>query len=174
MKSRMMFIISLVIFLITFLIHGSYILLTHANPDVDECPTARDNVTDLYLFDNYNSAKQTGFVYYLKNQEYYLSFSYGLAFAFTAFALISIRNNRRRGVTGVVGGLTLNAFIASVCFLIGCCGSPMLVVYLGLFGSKALRLAKPLVAAVTFVSVMIGYFLLIRKSKICSDSCRGD
>lgn len=174
MKSRMMFIIPLITFMVTFLIHGSYVLLTHTNPDVNECPAVRDNVTDPYFFDNYNSAKHTGFIYYLKNREYYLSLSYGLALSFTAFALISVRKNRRRGVAGVMGGLSLSAFIASVCFLIGCCGSPMLVVYLGLFGSKAFRLAKPLVAAVTFISVMIGYFLLIRKSKICSDSCRGD
>src|SRR5208283_3790556 len=43
------------------------------------------------------------------------------------------------------GGLTLlGALMAGGCFLIGCCGSPMLAVYLSLFGAKALGLGKPL------------------------------
>jgi hypothetical protein len=41
-----------------------------------------------------------------------------------------------------IGGFSLTGFlVATGCFLVGCCGSPMLVVYLNLFGA-ALSLVK--------------------------------
>ena len=49
------------------------------------------------------------------------------------------------------------------CFLIGCCGSPMLAVYVTLFGSRALGVGKPLTALVTLVSVDCGYWCLSRR-----------
>ena len=53
--------------------------------------------------------------------------------------------------------------MAGGCFLIGCCGSPMLAVYLSLFGAKALGLGKPLMALVTLVSVNCGYWYFSRR-----------
>jgi hypothetical protein len=35
------------------------------------------------------------------------------------------------------------------CFMIGCCGSPMLGIYLGIFGAKALSVGKPLMTLVS-------------------------
>ncbi len=53
-----------------------------------------------------------------------------------------------------VGGITLSGFlVAAGCFLVGCCGSPMLGVYLSLFGARFLPLAKPLIAAVTTLMI---------------------
>jgi hypothetical protein len=63
-----------------------------------------------------------------------------------------------------VGGLTLvGVLMAGGCFLIGCCGSPMLAVYVSLFGAKALSVGKPLTALVTLVSVGCGYWCLSRR-----------
>ena len=56
-----------------------------------------------------------------------------------------------------MGGITLvGVLMAGGCFLIGCCGSPMLAVYVSLFGSRALGVGKPLTALVTLVSVGCG------------------
>ena len=64
--------------------------------------------------------------------------------------------------------------MAGGCFLIGCCGSPMLAVYLSLFGAKALGLGKPLMALVTLVSVSCGYWyfsLRLARGSTCMDDC---
>ena len=64
--------------------------------------------------------------------------------------------------------------MAGGCFLIGCCGSPMLAVYLSLFGAKALGLGKPFMALVTLVSVGCGYWCLSRRlarESTCMDDC---
>ena len=63
-----------------------------------------------------------------------------------------------------VGGITLvGVLMAGGCFLIGCCGSPMLAVYVSLFGSRALGVGKPLTALVTLISVSCGYWCLSRR-----------
>jgi hypothetical protein len=51
--------------------------------------------------------------------------------------------------------VTFSGFLAVAgCFLLGCCGSPMLAVYLSLFGAGFLPFAKPLVAALTTLSIL--------------------
>jgi len=103
---------------------------------------------------------------YLQNQQYFLSFSYALASAFTTYALVSFLQNRKRGVVGVVGSATVTGFLYFAgCFLLGCCGSPMLVVYMSLFGSSFLGVTKPLTATLTLASAIIGYFWMERKTK---------
>ena len=48
---------------------------------------------------------------------------------------------------GAFGGVSLVTLLAAAgCFLIGCCGSPMLAIYVSLFGSKAAGIGKPLMA----------------------------
>ena len=75
-------------------------------------------------------------------------------------------------VGAAASGVTLlGMLMAGGCFLIGCCGSPMLGVYLGLFGAKALDLGKLLMALVTLVSVSFGYWCLSRRFKCaCIDN----
>ena len=105
---------------------------------------------------------------YLERNDYLLSLSYALAGAFTVYAFMRFRERRKAGVAGVVGGLTLTgALYVGGCFLLGCCGSPMLAVYLGVFGSSFLGFAKPLVLILTATSIAIGFFWLERKSRAC-------
>ena len=107
---------------------------------------------------------------YFKQQEYFLGFSYALSAAFTVYAFLKFLHNRRSCIPGVIGGLTLTGGLyAGGCFLLGCCGSPMLAVYLGFFGSSFLAFAKPLIAIVTVISVIIGWFWMEKKSKKCCD-----
>lgn len=110
------------------------------------------------------------FYLYFSHQEYFLGISYGLAASFTIYAITRFRENRRGSVRGMVGGVTLTGILAVAgCFLIGCCGSPMLVVYLSLFGTSFLKFSKLLVLLLTLTSVIIGYIWMEKRSK--KDDC---
>lgn len=107
---------------------------------------------------------------YLNQQNYFLSYSYALAGAFTVFTFQTFLQRRRNSVAGVITGVTLTGFIyAAGCFLLGCCGSPMLAVYLGLFGSSFTGFTKPLIAIITTISVTIGYLWIKKKNKKCCE-----
>ena len=119
--------------------------------------------------------KISSLLLYCKRQDFFLGFSYALAGAFTIYAFLKFFQNRKSGVAGIVGGLTITGVLyVGGCSLLGCCGSPLLAVYLGFFGSSFLGFTKPLVAIITTISVVIGYFWIERKSKSCcegSDKC---
>jgi hypothetical protein len=113
---------------------------------------------------------------YVRAQDYFVGFSYALASAFAAWAISRCISNRgRAGTAGAAAGsVTLvGVLMASGCFLIGCCGSPMLAIYLSLFGSRVLGFAKPLTALITLVSVSCGYWCLSRRFARgqCVDDC---
>ena len=108
----------------------------------------------------------TGYQLYFQEKEYFLGLSYALAIAFTLFAISKVRVDKNKGIMGLFGGVSLSAGLYSFgCFLIGCCGSPMIVVYAGLFGSSFLGFTKPLIFLITFLSIAIGYWLMTRKPK---------
>ena len=112
---------------------------------------------------------------YLERQDYLLGLSYALAGAFTIYALLRFLQNRRSGIGGVVGGVTLTGILyVAGCFLLGCCGSPMLAVYLSLFGSSFLGFTKLLTLILTMTSIVIGYFWVEKKSKTSKSCCPGD
>ncbi len=110
--------------------------------------------------------KTTPLAMYIERQEYFLGLSYALAVTFTVYAIVSFLQNRRSGIAGVVGGMTLSGVLYfAACFLLGCCGSPMLAVYLSLFGASLLGFTKPLTAMLTLTSVVIGYFWIEKKRR---------
>lgn len=98
--------------------------------------------------------------HYIEAQDYWLGFTYALSFAFAATALRRYREERFCAArTLAIGGITLSGFLAVAgCYLLGCCGSPMLAVYLNLFGATFLPLAKPLVAAFSTISILVAWF----------------
>jgi hypothetical protein len=109
------------------------------------------------------------FTNYLRSGEIYLGFSYALAAGFTVLMVGNLIRNRKRAFQGVAAGASIGAFLyLGGCFLVGCCGSPLLPVYLSLFGAKALSITKPLIAGVTTASVSLSYiFLVHRKGAPC-------
>lgn len=110
--------------------------------------------------------------FYLKDGDIFMGLSYALAGAFTAYALARTLEGRKAGVAGTVGGLTLTgALYFGGCFLIGCCGSPMIGVYMGLFGSRFLGATKPLAFVLTALSVAVGWWCLERRAKRNSSLC---
>ncbi len=108
-----------------------------------------------------------GFHPYLRAQDYFAGFSYALAAAFGTWAVTRFLRQRRAAMAaGAVGSVSLVAVLmAGGCFFIGCCGSPLLAVYLSLFGAKALGAGKPLMALVTLLSTGCGYYCLSPRFK---------
>lgn len=96
---------------------------------------------------------------YIKTQSYWLGLSYALMLTFSAVALRRYHENRMCAAKNLtIGGVTLSGFLAVAgCYLLGCCGSPMLVIYLNLFGAAFLPLAKPLIAVVTTLTIFIAW-----------------
>ncbi|UCG88338.1 MAG: hypothetical protein JSW71_07285 [Gemmatimonadota bacterium] len=97
----------------------------------------------------------SSFKRYIETQSHWLGISYGMSLTFAVAALRRYRERRFCAARNLaIGGVTLSGFLAVAgCYLLGCCGSPMLVVYLNLFGAAFLPLAKPLMALITAVSL---------------------
>jgi hypothetical protein len=116
-----------------------------------------------------------GFEPYFRSKDYFVGFSYAFASAFAAWAIgRCVISRRSQSGSAAAGSVTLvGALLAGGCFLIGCCGSPMLAIYLSVFGAKALGLAKPLMALITIVSVSCAYWCLSRRRARgqCIDDC---
>ncbi len=108
---------------------------------------------------------------YLETQAYLLGYSYGLS---TAFAVLMLRrfretqNCRAKRIT--IGSVTFSGLLAATgCFLLGCCGSPMLMIYLNLFGAAFLPLAKPLIALLTTAMVAVAWWWVKRVDVSCPE-----
>ena len=114
------------------------------------------------------------FLLYFQQQDFMLGISYALAGAFTIYAFFKFQSNRKKtGIAGIIGGLTLMGILyGGACFLIGCCGSPMLAVYLGLIGPSYLGFTKPFILTSTILSLFIGFRWIEKKTKKCS--CPGN
>ncbi|MHB9025741.1 MAG: hypothetical protein ACYC7E_16495 [Armatimonadota bacterium] len=153
MKNRILLTWSFVIGIIVALGHALYLrhLAFSAMTGCADCGTA--------------TADHWGFGPYLHTQDYYLSFSYALGAAFAVWAIGQFIRLRSTATTvGVAGSVTfVGILLGAGCFLIGCCGSPMLAIYASLFGAQMLGVGKPLMALITLVSVGIGYWTLSQR-----------
>jgi len=108
--------------------------------------------------------------HYFSQHDYLLSLSYGVVAAFTTYSIIRARERAKAGAAGVAGGFTLASLLAvGGCWLIGCCGSPLLPVYLSLFGASFVGFTKPLVFALTLSSIGLSLWWMNRKSR--RDDC---
>lgn len=101
-----------------------------------------------------------GFSQYIQTQTYLLGYSFALPLAFAAVAIRQFMEKRSKAAQGAaVGGVSLSAILGFAgCFLTGCCGSPMLAVYVSLLGTAFLPFAKPMVAILTtlFIGALPG------------------
>ncbi len=147
-------IIPLVTFVILILLHLSYFKLTESS-----------------------CAGTAWFQKYIKEREYFLGISYALSFTFMAFAFLKFKENRKAALKAAFGSGLLAVLLWFLCFLFGCCGSPMLVVYLNLIGLSKLKVPKLILLIMTIVFIGIGYIWLIKKTpKGCCDGkpCKED
>jgi len=95
---------------------------------------------------------------YIRLQHYFISFSFGLAFTYGAFAFIRMRSRSKGAVTG-------SAIIALLVWFTSCCGAPILLIILGIlgisFGSTTL---PPLVTfVITLIFISLGMIWLMRQ-----------
>jgi hypothetical protein len=113
---------------------------------------------------------------YIACGAYWLGSSYAVSAAFTAYALLIFRENRRKAAAGTVGGLAaMGALYTIGCFAIGCCGSPMLPIYLSLLGGEVAGIGGPIMFGLTILSVGIGFMILRRKARcVCEGPCTED
>lgn len=97
---------------------------------------------------------------YIESGSYWLGYTYALCLTFASVALRRYREKRQCSArSAAVGGFTLSGVIAATgCFLAGCCGSPMLAVYLSLFGAAFLPFAKPAIAAFTTLTIIAAWW----------------
>jgi hypothetical protein len=104
---------------------------------------------------------------YMISQDYFVSFSCALSASFAVWAVARFVYLRRRSAAiGAFGGVSLVTFLAAGgCFLIGCCGSPMLPIYVSLFGSNAAFIGKPLMALISLISIGGGYLYILRRQE---------
>ena len=69
----------------------------------------------------------------------------------------------------------MGTLYAAGCFAIGCCGSPMLPIYLSLLGGKIVGIGGPIMFGLTLLSVGIGFMILRRKARrVCEGPCGED
>lgn len=110
---------------------------------------------------------------YVRAQDVWLGLSYGLALGFAVNWFLRYREERRgQARTLSAGGLAMSGVVAAGgCYLVGCCGSPLLGLYLTVFGARFLPLAKPLVFAVTLASLAGGNWWLARARRAHACSC---
>ena len=130
-------------------------------------------ISHIVFFKFSNSACQADgsgwLVAYLGPQEYYLGFSYAVSLAFAAFAFMKFKECKRKAFSAGIGiGAWAVILWTAGCFLAGCCGSPMWMVYLNLLGISMLKIPKWSIAAISLAMVSLSYLWLIRRSpKYC-------
>jgi hypothetical protein len=110
---------------------------------------------------------------YVRSQDYWMGLSYGMSGAFVTWAIRRWYEQRKRAArNAAIGGLSLSGFLAVAgCFLTGCCGSPMLAVYINLLGAWFLPLAKPLCTGLTALSLLVGWWWVNRALRTASKPC---
>lgn len=106
---------------------------------------------------------------YIKEEGYFLGISYALSLSFMAFAFLKYKENRENALKAGLGSGLLAVLLWFSCFFFGCCGSPMIIVYLNLFGLSTLRIPKAALLLMTVIFIGIAYILLIKNPNCCCD-----
>lgn len=71
-----------------------------------------------------------------------------------------------------LGGATFSGLLAvSACFLVGCCGSPMLVVWINIFGAAFNPFAKPFIALLTTATIAAAWVWMSRRRGESTGRC---
>ncbi len=115
-----------------------------------------------------------GVAEYLKTQTYLLGYSVALSLSFASIAIRQFIHQRSKVAQGAAFGVISASAVLGFagCYLTGCCGSPMLGVYVGLLGPTFLPFAKPLLAVITTVSILFSARALLKsKGDAKADCC---
>jgi len=100
---------------------------------------------------------------HLSGDGLWLGASYALVACFMVIALGRFRDRRREALAGAAGGTLLAGGIyAAGCFMLGCCGSPMAVVWLSLLGGRYANVGGVFLFLLTLLSTSGGLWMLNR------------
>jgi len=126
-----------------------------------------------YRITESSCAGSAWFQKYIGEQEHFLGISYALSFAFMSFAFLKFKENRKKALKAALGSGILAVILWFLCFLFGCCGSPMLILYLNLIGLSKFKVPKLVLLIMTIIFIGIGYIWLVRKSSkgCCNGKC---
>ncbi|ABL01275.1 hypothetical protein Ppro_3684 (plasmid) [Pelobacter propionicus DSM 2379] len=104
---------------------------------------------------------------YITNGDIYMGISLAVGALFTLSCVRRFLYTRSHAVAaGAIGGTATIAGVAAAgCFLTGCCGSPMLIVYASILGIQGFEVPKWVIAFVTIVSASLGWWWLMRTDK---------
>lgn len=99
----------------------------------------------------------------------WLGYCYGLAGGFFLWsALDFLRLRSLESAKGLAGSVSLGGLLAAFgCFMVGCCGSPMLAVWISLFGAASAPFLGPFAALLTTLSVLGGLWWLRKRGRRC-------
>jgi len=142
-------IIPLVIFIIVFMLHAVY-----------------------FKYSEGSCSSTSWFQRYIEEDEYLLGISYALSVTFMIFAFLKYKENRKNALKAGLGSGLLAVLLWFSCFFFGCCGSPMITVYLNLFGLSTLKIPKLALLIMTIIFIGIGYFCCLKKPSKCF--CNGE
>lgn len=109
---------------------------------------------------------------YIREQEYFLGISYALSIAFITFSFLKFKENRKKALKAATAGGSFTIILWLFCFLSGCCGSPMLIVYLNLVGISGLKIPKLFLLLMTIIFVGAGFLWLIKRSPKSCYGCK--
>lgn len=117
-----------------------------------------------------------GVAEYIKTQTYLLGYSVALSLSYASIAIRKFVEQRTNAAKGAaLGGVGASAILGFAgCYLTGCCGSPMLGVYIGLLGPTILPFAKPLVAVITTISILLSARSLLKSKSASNDCCSAE
>jgi len=112
---------------------------------------------------------------YVSGDKVWLGLSLATAAGFVAFWLKRPCPTRKEAIKGAGGGLAVAGVLHAIgCFLLGCCGSPMLAVYVGLFGPRFLGFTGPISFALTVISIALSCVWLKRRDRAPCSCEAGD
>lgn len=95
---------------------------------------------------------------YIRLQNYFISFSIALAFAYGSYAFIRLRGRSKNAVAG-------SALTAFIVWFTSCCGAPILAIILGILGIGAGSIILPpiVTTVITLIFVSLGMVWLMRQ-----------
>lgn len=144
-------------FIVTLLAHFIYTGITGAS------------VSNLWAYNVNNPWKA-----YFFRGDYFLGAAYALSVTFTLFVFLNFLE-RRKNKKELAASVSLTGLLYLFgCYLVGCCGSPLLAVYAGFFGASFLGWTKPVIFALTLISVIAGIVWMERKTGTRCPSCTDD
>lgn len=106
---------------------------------------------------------------YFANGDVFLGVSYALGATFSVWSFrFFIACRSASSAAGAAGGTVLTTGLAAAgCFLTGCCGSPMLAVYAGVFGISTFTIPKWAIALFTTTLCAIFMWWQKRDNRRC-------